>query len=316
MPQPPAYQPRRAASNLFVPARGWNHHFTVWGDPSLVSPERPALVLAHGYMDVGASFQFLVDELAALEGSTRYIVALDWRGFGLSAPEAASPHPDNYHFVDYLGDLDAVLDAPALGLAPDKPLDLLGHSMGGNIVMSYAGVRPARIRRLINLEGFGLPVTQPEHAPGHLARWLNQLKTAQSLKDYDSLDGVAQRLRKTNPRLAPERADWLAQHWSRQGPEGRWQILGDAAHKRMSAMPYRVDEVLATWRAIQAPVLWVEGDLTDLAQWWGERYSHAEFDARLSEVHQVERQRLSPCGHMLHHDQPAALAAHLQRFLA
>jgi pimeloyl-ACP methyl ester carboxylesterase len=141
------------------------------------------------------------------------------------------------------------------------------------------------------------------------------LKTPQSLKDYDSLEGVAQRLRKTNPRLAPERATWLAQHWSQQGKDGRWQILGDAAHKRMSALPYRVDETLATWRAIQAPVLWVEGDLTDLALWWGERYSHAEFDARLAVVAQVERQRLSPCGHMLHHDQPAALAAHVGRFL-
>lgn len=311
----PAYAVRRAARNQFVSARGWTHHLTIWGDPTLITPERPALVMAHGYMDVGASFQFLVDELAALEGSQRYILALDWRGFGQTRPSGGAAHPDNYHFVDYLGDLDALLDAPALGLSPDQPIDLLGHSMGGNIVMTYAGVRPQRIRRLINLEGFGLPVSKPEHAPGHLAKWLNQLKTPQSLKDYDSLEGVAQRLRKTNPRLAPERATWLAQHWSQQAEDGRWQILGDAAHKRMSALPYRVDETLATWRAIQAPVLWVEGDLTDLALWWGERYSHAEFDARLAVVAQVERQRLSPCGHMLHHDQPAALAAHVGRFL-
>jgi pimeloyl-ACP methyl ester carboxylesterase len=316
MSQPSAYQPRRVARPQFVSARGWTHHLTTWGEPGMISPQRPALVMAHGYMDVGASFQFLVDELAALEGAQRYVVALDWRGFGLTRPLPPTPHPDNYHFVDYLGDLDALLDAPELGLAADAPIDLLGHSMGGNIVMSYAGVRPQRIRRLINLEGFGLPLSRPEHAPGHLAKWLNQLKTPQSLKDYDSLAGVAERLRKTNPRLTPDKAAWLAQHWSAQGPDGRWQILGDAAHKRMSAMPYRVDETLATWRAIRAPVLWVEGDLTDLAQWWGERYSHAEFDARLAVVAQVERQQLSPCGHMLHHDQPAALAGHVQRFLA
>lgn len=29
--------------------------------------------------------------------------------------------------------------------------------MGGNVVMLYAGLRPQRIRRLINLEGFGMP---------------------------------------------------------------------------------------------------------------------------------------------------------------
>ena len=44
---------------------------------------------------------------------------------------------------------------------PTQPVDLLGHSMGGNVVMSYAGVRPERVRRLINLEGFGLPDSRP-----------------------------------------------------------------------------------------------------------------------------------------------------------
>jgi pimeloyl-ACP methyl ester carboxylesterase len=33
--------------------------------------------------------------------------------------------------------------------------------MGGNVAMMYAGVRPERIRRLVNLEGFGMPATRP-----------------------------------------------------------------------------------------------------------------------------------------------------------
>ena len=88
----------------------------------------------------------------------RYVVAADWRGFGLSDPTPA----DCYWFADYLGDLDALIDH----LSPDAPIDLVGHSMGGNIVMSYAGVRPQRIRRLVNLEGFGMPQTPSrEQAP-------------------------------------------------------------------------------------------------------------------------------------------------------
>jgi pimeloyl-ACP methyl ester carboxylesterase len=67
---------------------------------------------------------------------------------------------------------------------------------------------------------------------------------------------------------------------------------------------------------IAAPVLWVEGADTDLARFWGNRYPRAEFDARLAVVPQVERVLLSPSGHMLHHDQPQALAGHLARFLA
>ncbi len=306
------YQPVRAGRSLFVPVRGLRYHVTMWGDPSLITPERPALVMGHGYMDVGASFQFLVDALARLEGEVRCVIAPDWRGFGLTRPDGA----DSYWFADYLGDLDGLLASPELGLQPDQPIDLLGHSMGGNIVMSYAGVRDQRIRRLINLEGFGLPATKPTQGPGRLAQWLNELQTPQVLRDYASLDEVAQRLRKTNPRLPADRAAWLARHWSEQGSNGRWQILGDPAHKRPSALLYQVEEVLETWRRISAPVLWVDGDETNLVQWWGDRYPRSEFDARLSVVRQVERHTLLPCGHMLHHDQPDALAALLHRFLA
>ncbi|MBN8487490.1 MAG: hypothetical protein J0M20_07180 [Burkholderiales bacterium] len=92
-----------------------------------------------------------------------------------------------------------------------------------------------------------------------------------------------------------------------------YNYLGFAAQD-----PYctpRVEEVLAAWRRISAPVLWVDGDLTDLSVWWGQRYSLAEFDQRIAVVPQLRRERLSPCGHMLHHEQPAALAALLVDFL-
>jgi pimeloyl-ACP methyl ester carboxylesterase len=304
----PNYAPGRTAQSLFVPVRGLTYHVNAWGDPSLATPERPPLVLVHGWMDVGASFQFVVDALAAAEGLERWVLAPDWRGFGLTTTAGA----DCYWFPDYLGDLDALLDA----LAPDRPVDLAGHSMGGNVVMSYAGVRPARIRRLVNLEGFGLPRMEPRHAPKRLAQWLDALKESHALRDYANLDEVAERLRKNNPRLALDKARWLAPHWSQPDGHGRWRILGDAAHKRPNPMIYRVDEILETWKLITAPLLWVEGDSTDIARWWGQRYTKPEFHERLAAVPKVERHVLADCGHMLHHDQPEALAARLADFLA
>jgi pimeloyl-ACP methyl ester carboxylesterase len=59
----------------------------------------------------------------------------------------------------------------------------------------------------------------------------------------------------------------------------------------------------------------VEGDQTDITKWWGQRYPRADFEARLAVVQQLQRHALSPCGHMLHHDQPQALAARLAAFL-
>jgi len=307
----PTYLARRPARQRFAAVRGLAYHCQVWGDPGLITPERPALVLGHGFMDVGASFQFVVDALQDIEGPLRYIVAPDWRGFGLSR----TPAVDCYWFPDYLGDLDALLAAPELGLAEEPPVDLLGHSMGGNIAMSYAGVRPARIRRLVNLEGFGMPATQPEDAPGRLSKWLLELRQTKTLRGYPSLAAVAERLQKNNPRLPADKADWLAAHWSEQRDDGLWHILGDPAHKGIGALLYRVEEVLACWRGITAPLLWIEGDETDTSQWWGHRYPRSDFEARLAVVASVERHLLSPCGHMLHHDQPEALAGHLQRFL-
>jgi len=298
----PAYLPRRAHRSDFIQLRGLRHHLLRWGDASLVTPSKPLLVMVHGWMDVGASFQFVVDALQ----DERAIVALDWRGFGLSDNSGA----DSYWFPDYLGDLDALLDA----VSPDAAVDLLGHSMGGNVVMSYAGVRPGRIRRLVNLEGFGLPETIPEMAPKRLAEWLDELKVEQQLKPYASLDAVAERLIKTNPRLSRDKAAWLAPHWSRE-VNGEWIILGDPAHKRANPILYRKAEILACWQRITAPALWVEGDSTDITKWWGNRYPREDFEARLAVVPTLQRQVLREAGHMLHHDQPQALAAALGAFL-
>src|SRR5690606_15568671 len=136
-------------------------------------------------------------------------------------------------------------------------------SMGGNVAMLYAGVRPERIRRLVNLEGFGMPPTRAEQAPARYRQWLDELKTSAELRRYDSLDAVAARLSKTNPLLTAPRAQWLAGQWSRQADDGRWQLLADPAHKRVNPVLYRHDEALECWKRIEAPLLWVEGDRTD-----------------------------------------------------
>jgi len=306
-PVPAAYTPRRLFVTSHRPVRGLRYQVHQWGDAAQVSPARPLLVMMHGWMDVAASFQFVVDALDAREGPSRCIVAADWRGFGGTSSGGA----DAFHFADYLADLDALIDR----LSPDAPVDLLGHSMGGNIVMSYAAVRPARVRRLINLEGFGLPAARPDQAPRRLAQWLDELKTPQRLRDYASPDEVAERLRQNNPRMGAAEAGWLARHWAAPDAQGRWQVLGEPAHKRTNPVLYRRDEVLAGWRLIEAPVLWVEGAQTDVAKWWGKAYPREDFEERLAVVPRVERLMLQDCGHMVHHDQPARVAERLQAFL-
>ncbi|WP_395701248.1 alpha/beta fold hydrolase [Aquabacterium sp.] len=297
--------PRRAGRSETLTVRGLRYHLMVWGDPASAQPNSPLRVMMHGWMDVGASFQFVVDELAAL-GDDGPVVAPDWRGFGRTQASGS----DSYWFPDYLGDLDALLDA----LSPERPVDLLGHSMGGNVVMTYAGVRPQRIRRLVNLEGFGLPDAPAEQAPQRLAQWLDELKTPQRLRPYDTVAAVAQRLQQTNPRLAADKAAWLAGHWAAPDGQGQWQLCADAAHKRVNPVLYRASEAAAIWQRIEAPVLWVQGQQSRPPAAWHSRFLREEFEARLGGVRQLQRVALPDAGHMLHHDQPRALAAFLQDF--
>ncbi len=264
--------------------------------------------MVHGWMDVGASFQFMVDALV----QERYVIAPDWRGYG----HTTGPTTDNYWFPDYMADLDFLLDH----YAPGQAVDLLGHSMGGNVAMVYAGVRPARIRRLINLEGFGMPATKPAQAPGRYAKWMDELKSLErgemALRAYPDANGVARRLMKTNPRLPQDKAQWLAEQWAAPNADGQWQILGDAAHKITNAQLYRVDEVLACYERISAPTLAIEAADDSLTGWYKGSFTLAQYHERLQSVANVTIELVKDAGHMMHHDQPEVLAGLIEAFLA
>jgi pimeloyl-ACP methyl ester carboxylesterase len=283
----------------FITVRGLRYHIRHWGNEGA-----PKLFMMHGWMDVSASFQFMVDCLQR----DWHVIAPDWRGYGLTDRTPA----DTYWFPDYMGDLDVILDH----YSPDEPVNLLGHSMGGNVVSVYAGVRPSRVRKLINLEGFGMPATRPDEAPKRFAEWLDELRTPPAMRPYPTQEAVAARLQKTNPRLTDERAAFLSGHWAAQNAEGMWEILGDPAHKITNPVLYRVDEISACWQAITAAVLWVEAENTEvwrrLARNDGAR---AEIDRRRAMMPNPAIVVIKDAGHMLHHDQPEALAKVIEQFL-
>lgn len=283
----------------FINIRGLQTHVRHWGDDTA-----PILVMVHGWMDMSTSFQFVVDCLQ----KEWHVIAPDWRGFGLTE----MPKTDTYWFPEYLADLDAILDH----YQADEPVNLLGHSMGGNVVAIYAGVRPERIKKLINLEGFGMPLTHPKQAPSRYRKWLDELRVTPTMRMYDSQAAVAGRLQKTNPRLSDERAAFLSQHWAKENAQGLWEILGDPAHKNSSPLLYRVEEIMACWQKITAPVLWVEANDTDVWRWMGPKEeARVEIDKRITFIPHVQTEMIMDAGHMLHHDQPEILAKLVEDFL-
>lgn len=182
--------------------------------------------------------------------------------------------------------------------------------------MIYAGVRPERIAKLINLEGFGMPMTQAKQAPGRYRKWLDELREVPSLRSYADLTEVAGRLQKTNPRLSDQRASFLAQHWSKENAQGQWELLADPAHKNSSPLLYHVDEVLQCWQNIAASVLWVEANDTDIWRMIGSKEeARAEIDRRMKFIPSIQTEVVMDAGHMLHHDQPEILAVMIEKFL-
>jgi pimeloyl-ACP methyl ester carboxylesterase len=286
----------KASESLFHDVRGLRYHCRCWGDRAA-----PTIVLLHGWMDVSASFQFLVD---AFQSSWRAI-APDWRGYGLTDWSGA----DSYWFPDYLADLDSLLRQ----LSPEAPVTLIGHSMGGNVACLYAGVRPERVGRLVNLEGFGLMANDPDEAPRRYARWFDELATPQRFRDYASFEELAVRLRNSNPRLRRDRASFLAEHWGAATREGRVALRSDPAHKRVNPVLYRIEEARACWRRVTAPVLWVEGAESETRARL--RLDRDAYEMRKGDFANLTSRTLPEAGHMLHHDQPERLAQIVEEFL-
>jgi pimeloyl-ACP methyl ester carboxylesterase len=288
-----------------VALRGLDSHVLTWG-----SIAAPKLLLLHGWMDVAASFQFLVDAFVR----ERYVIAPDLRGYGGSAWQ-----PQGYWYADYVADLEALVEA----FAPGETVDLAGHSLGGNVVLHYAGIRPARARRVISLDAFGVRAEESSAAPEKYTKWLDALLTPPEFASYDSFEAVADRLQKNSRRLTRDQAAFLARHWARDSPDGRVRLSSDPRHKLPFPTVYRIEETYAVWRNITAPTLWIAAADSNIPKWLDD---HPEGEGATDSFDVVKRRfahipngrlvTIPDAGHMLHHDRPAAVAAAMEAFLS
>jgi len=246
-------------------------------------------VLLHGFLDTGATWQFLADYLP----SSWTLVAPDWRGFGDT--EWA---PGGYWFPDYFADLDALLDH----LVPRSRARVIGHSMGANIAKMYSGIRPQRLQWLVNLEGVGLARTQADQAPGRYAQWLDEVRDPFKPGRYESAEQLATILRMRNPRLTAAASEFIAKAWSHP-VHGGVELRFDPRHRQVNPILYRRDEAEACWARVAAPMLLVTGEVS-------------EHRTRHGATHPTEQRTVTipGCGHMMHHEDPATVAKHIVAF--
>jgi len=290
----------KPSSSSYLPVRGLRYHVRTWGDPSA-----PKVILLHGAQDVSASWQFTVDAMK----KDWHFIAPDWRGYGMS--QWSGSH--SYWQPDLTADLNVLL----AHFSPDEPARLMTHSLGGNIVGVYAGLKPERVRLFINVEGYNVPSVTIEDTPKRYTAWLDATaKEDAPPRTYPGYEAFAERMRKGNPRLTPERALFLAQHWCKEAPAtvagGGVMLRSDPAYGRGSPMCYRLDEQSQYWSRVSAPTLWVEGGQSE---WLHILLKTGEYARRRACYSNLTVERFEQAGHNVHHEEPERLAELCEAFL-
>ena len=275
-------------------------HVRDWGDQASAP-----LVIVHGLRDHSHSF----DDIARGLLDRFRVLALDLRGHGDSE---TTPY---YGFGHFMLDLHNLIRALRL----EQPV-LVGHSMGGEIVATYAGSFPERPARVVIIEGLGPPV--PDMA-GEL-RWTIDgfARIDRALAGHPGLadlDAAYRRLRQRNPRLPEQTARELALLGTRAREDGTLEWKFDAMLATLAVDgPFNLDYVMAFWRRITAPALVVHG--AESGEFWrstpGAPYLGPEdLRRRLACFRDARFVEIPGAGHMVHFDRPRELVTAIRRFL-
>lgn len=174
-------------------------------------PGAPKVLCLHGWLDNAASFVPLAPWLGEFD-----LLALDMAGHGLSSHR---PEHSRYYFMDYLFDLDAVLQALEW-----QHCHLVGHSMGGGIASCYAAASPENVDRLVLLDSLGMITLPADQAAQQLRLSLASVRKSRSfLRPYESVE-AAMRARQMKSPLSDDAARLLCERaLARSGSHYRWR---------------------------------------------------------------------------------------------
>lgn len=267
-------------------------HYAVWGDET-----KPALVLVHGSRDHARSWDFVANAL--LDRFSVY--APDLRGHGDSAWAIGG----QYSVIDYVLDLAKLVE-----IIGRFPVALIGHSLGGGVVLEYAGTMPQRIGRLISIEGLG-PRGMP-HRPAD-QRMRDYLRHMWELEErrprhYGSFEEAAERMREANRHLPPELALHLTKHGVKRLDDGSYAWKFDNFTRMRSPYEWNNEDARTLWNAIKVPVLLVRG-----SESW---HQDPNRDGRASAFHNMRSVVVKGAGHWVHHDEFEKFVEVTREFLA
>lgn len=259
----------------------------------------PPLLMLHGTRDSSVTFQFVVEQLR----QKWCVLAPDWRGHGHSEWVR-----QGYWLHEFVADLSTLLDL----VMPDRPIPIIGHSMGGNIASVFASLRPDKVARLVLLDASGPPLgSVPVDIRNVFETYLGQFQTRRG-PVYETVNDVARRLERANRRLSTPQALFLAEHGTGVDRYGYRRWLFDPSHIRSLPTLHTREEWEQMWAGIRAPVFWLSSEERDRAM-----LRHKDWDvaARQRAMHGARHHIIEGTGHNLQHDAPEMVAQLIEEFL-
>ena len=259
---------------------------------------KPAMILVHGGLDHARSWDWVA---RALRGDF-HVYALDLRGHGNSAwaPGAL------YSAAEHLLDLSALAD-----IVGAFPVCIIGHSLGAVVALLYSGVYPDRVKKIVAIEGMGLPLQAAQRpASERLREWIERTREAESRTShsYPNLAAAVARMKEANPFLSDEVAEHLTLHGTNWNADG--SIIWKFDNYARLFPPYgaNLEDAPEIFARIACPALlfWGRGSFARDPELTGE--------AAAIRDHRVVR--VEKAGHWLHHDQLEVFLTETKKFLA
>ena len=259
---------------------------------------KPALVLVHGGLDHARNWDWVARSLR----EQYHVYALDLRGHGNSAWAFGAM----YNIAEHVLDLSALLD-----IVNDFPVRLIGHSLGGVIVLHYAGIYPDRVRKAVSIEGLGFRSDHRVHGPAsqRLRYWIEEVRKLEKrhAKSYPNLEAAIARMKEANPHLSDEVARHLTLHGTNWDSDGSIVWKFDNYARAISPYGHHIADAAELYSHISSPTL----------LFWGlESFAPPpEDDPRMIAIRNRRLIKVPRAGHWVHHDQLELFLKETSEFL-
>jgi pimeloyl-ACP methyl ester carboxylesterase len=256
------------------------------------------MILVHGGLDHARSWDWVARALR----DDFHVYAVDLRGHGNSAwaPGAL------YSVAEHLLDLTVLA-----GIIGAFPIYIIGHSLGAVVSLLYSGVYPDRVKKVVAIEGMGLPLQAAQRPVSErLREWIERTRKAESRtpQSYPNLAAAVARMKEVNPFLSDEVAEHLTLHGTNWNADG--SIIWKFDNYARLFPPYgaNLEDAREIFQRIVCPAL----------LFWGkESFARdPELTGEAAAIRDHRVVRVEHAGHWVHHDQLEVFLRETKRFLA